>query len=86
MVVLLAFILGVSEGLVIVLARNQLGYAYSNEQEVALYTSRLMPILSASTLFDCLQCVLSGMHLVILRCTFNKYALEGLLDWEGVVC
>jgi multidrug resistance protein, MATE family len=57
---LLAFSLGVSEGLVMVLARSLLGYAYANDKQVALYTSRLMPILAASTLFDCLQCVLSG--------------------------
>lgn len=60
-VMLLAFSLGVSEGLVMVLARNLLGYAYSNEEEVAVYTAKLMPILAVCTLFDCLQCVLSGM-------------------------
>ncbi|KAJ1279026.1 hypothetical protein BS78_04G124100 [Paspalum vaginatum] len=60
-VMLLAFILGISEGLVMVLARNMLGYAYSNEEEVAFYTGRVMPILAVSTLFDCLQCVLSGV-------------------------
>lgn len=43
-----------------VLARTLLGYAYTNDKEVAMYTARLMPILAASTLFDCLQCVLSG--------------------------
>ncbi|WVZ76806.1 hypothetical protein U9M48_024738 [Paspalum notatum var. saurae] len=60
-VILLAFILGISEGLVMVLARNMLGYVYSNKQEVAFYTGRVMPILAVSTLFDCLQCVLSGV-------------------------
>ncbi|KAF8670142.1 hypothetical protein HU200_050896 [Digitaria exilis] len=60
-VMLLAFSLGVSEGLVMVLARNLLGYAYSNEEEVAVYTAKLMPILAVCTLFDCLQCVLSGV-------------------------
>lgn len=60
-VMLLAFSLGVSEGLVMVLARRLLGYAYANDKQVALYTARLMPILAASTLFDCLQCVLSGV-------------------------
>ncbi|OEL16003.1 Protein DETOXIFICATION 16 [Dichanthelium oligosanthes] len=60
-VMLLAFSLGVSEGLVMVLARNLLGYAYSNEEEVAMYTARLMPFLALCTLFDCLQCVLSGV-------------------------
>ncbi|CAN6244023.1 unnamed protein product [Urochloa humidicola] len=60
-VILIAFSLGVSEGLVMVLARNLLGYAYSNEKEVAMYTARLMPILAVCTLFDCLQCALSGV-------------------------
>lgn len=60
-VMLIAFSLGISEGLVMVLARKLLGYAYSNEKEVAMYTARLMPILAVSTLFDCLQCVLSGI-------------------------
>ncbi|CAL5058723.1 unnamed protein product [Urochloa decumbens] len=60
-VILIAFSLGISEGLVMVLARNLLGYAYSNEKEVTMYTARLMPILAVCTLFDCLQCVLSGV-------------------------
>lgn len=64
-VMLLAFSLGVSEGLVMVLARSLLGYAYTNDEEVALYTARLMPILAACTLLDCLQCVLSGTSQVI---------------------
>ena len=62
---LLALSLGVSEGLVMVLARSLLGYAYTNDKEVALYTARLMPILAACTLLDCLQCVLSGTSQVI---------------------
>uniref|UniRef100_A0A0A9GXD9 Protein DETOXIFICATION n=1 Tax=Arundo donax TaxID=35708 RepID=A0A0A9GXD9_ARUDO len=60
-VMLLAFSLGVSEGLVMVLVRNLLGYAYSSEKEVASYTARMMPILTVSFLFDSLQCVLSGV-------------------------
>jgi len=60
-VILLAISLGVCEGLVMVLARNLLGYAYSNEDEVASYTAKLTPILAVCTLFDSLQCVLSGM-------------------------
>jgi MATE family multidrug resistance protein len=60
-VILLAISLGVCEGLFMVLARNLLGYAYSNEKEVALYTAKLTPILAVCTLFDSLQCVLSGM-------------------------
>ncbi|XP_021314903.1 protein DETOXIFICATION 16 isoform X3 [Sorghum bicolor] len=66
-VMLLAFSLGVSEGLVMVLARTLLGYAYTNDKEVVLYTARLMPILAACTLLDCLQCVLSGTITSVVR-------------------
>jgi MATE family multidrug resistance protein len=58
-VVLLALAVGVSEGLVMVLVRNLWGYAYSNEEEVARYTARMMPILAVSIVFDGLQSVLS---------------------------
>ncbi|KAL6877514.1 hypothetical protein ACP4OV_012729 [Aristida adscensionis] len=58
---LLAFSLGASEGLVMVLLRNLLGEAYSNEKKVALYTARMMPILAVCTLFDNIECVLSGV-------------------------
>ncbi|KAK8462015.1 hypothetical protein SEVIR_1G130200v4 [Setaria viridis] len=60
-VVLLALAVGMSEGLVMVLVRNLWGYAYSNEEEVARYTARMMPILAMSIVFDGLQCVLSGV-------------------------
>ncbi|CAL5022496.1 unnamed protein product [Urochloa decumbens] len=60
-VVLLALAVGVSEGLAMVLVRNLWGYAYSNEEEVARYVARMMPILAVSIVFDGLQCVLSGV-------------------------
>ncbi|CAL4969903.1 unnamed protein product [Urochloa decumbens] len=60
-VVVLALAVGVSEGLVMVLVRNLWGYAYSNEEEVARYVARMMPILAVSIVFDGLQCVLSGV-------------------------
>ncbi|KAL6629508.1 hypothetical protein ACP70R_029273 [Stipagrostis hirtigluma subsp. patula] len=60
-VMLLAFSLGVSEGLVMVLVRNLLGYAYSNDEEVTSYTARVMPILAVSTVFDSMECVLAGV-------------------------
>ncbi|KAL6877619.1 hypothetical protein ACP4OV_012834 [Aristida adscensionis] len=60
-VVLLALAVGVSEGLLMVAVRNLWGYAYTNEEEVARYTARMMPILAVSVLFDGLQCVLSGV-------------------------
>lgn len=59
-VVLLALIVGMSEGLVIVLVRNLWGYAYSNEEEVTRYTARMMPVLAMSVMLDGQQCVLSG--------------------------
>jgi MATE family multidrug resistance protein len=45
--------------------RNVWGYAYSNEQEVAAYIARMMPVLAVSILFDGLQGILSGSHLQI---------------------
>ena len=59
-VVLLALIVGMSEGLVIVLVRDLWGYAYSNEEEVTRYTARMMPVLAVSVMLDGQQCVLSG--------------------------
>lgn len=58
----LAFLVGASEGLMMFLVRNLWGYAYSNEEEVAGYTARMMPILAMSILFDAPQCVLSGTN------------------------
>ncbi|KAL6853629.1 hypothetical protein ACP4OV_019658 [Aristida adscensionis] len=60
-VMLLALSLGVSEGLVLVLVRRLLGYAYSNAEEVASYTARMMPVLAVCILFDSMECVLSGV-------------------------
>ncbi|BAH94782.1 Os10g0190900, partial [Oryza sativa Japonica Group] len=60
-VMLLAFLVGTSEGLVMVIVRNLWGYAYSNEEEVADYIAKMMPILAVSILFDAIQCVLSGV-------------------------
>ncbi|PVH66041.1 hypothetical protein PAHAL_1G132800 [Panicum hallii] len=60
-VMFLAFSVCVSEGLAMVLVRNILGYAYSNDDEVAKYTARLMPALAVCILFDGLQNVLSGV-------------------------
>ncbi|KAL6646847.1 hypothetical protein ACP70R_015541 [Stipagrostis hirtigluma subsp. patula] len=51
----------VSEGLVMVLARNLLGYAYTNDEEVVKYTAKMMPILAVSFLFQGLESVLSGV-------------------------
>jgi MATE family multidrug resistance protein len=59
---MLALAVGASEGLLMLLVRNVWGYAYSNEQEVAAYIARMMPVLAVSILFDGLQGVLSGSH------------------------
>ncbi|GJN19608.1 hypothetical protein PR202_gb06902 [Eleusine coracana subsp. coracana] len=59
-VLFLAISVCVSEGLAMVLARNLLGYVYSNDEEVAKYAARVMPVLAVALLFDGLQNVLSG--------------------------
>lgn len=51
---------GILVGIVLILIRNILGYAYSNEVEVVRYVAIMMPILAASNFADGLQCVLSG--------------------------
>ncbi|KAL6640348.1 hypothetical protein ACP70R_022197 [Stipagrostis hirtigluma subsp. patula] len=60
-VLLLAIAVGMSEGLVMLAVRNLWGYTYSNEEEVARYVARMMPILAVSIVFDGFQCVLSGV-------------------------
>jgi MATE family multidrug resistance protein len=59
-VMVLAIVVGILIGLAMILVRNLWGYAYSNEEEVVKYISKMMPILAVSLLFDCVQCVLSG--------------------------
>lgn len=58
---LLALAVGASQGLAMFLLRNVWGYAYSNDEQVAGYIARMMPILAISIVFDSLQCVLSGV-------------------------
>jgi multidrug resistance protein, MATE family len=58
----LAIVVGILIGLVMILVRNLWGYAYSTEEEVVKYISKMMPILAVSFLFDCVQCVLSGKY------------------------
>jgi multidrug resistance protein, MATE family len=70
-VVALAVLVGLSEGLVVFLSRNVLGYAYSSGKEVGLYTARMMPILAVSTLFDSIQGALSGKY------TSNDLTMDG---------
>jgi len=57
----LAIVVGILIGLAMILVRNLWGYAYSTEEEVVKYISKMMPILAVSFLFDCVQCVLSGV-------------------------
>jgi MATE family multidrug resistance protein len=58
----LALLVGILVGLVMVLARNLWGYAYSSEEEVVEYIARMMPILAVAFVFDDLQGVLSGKY------------------------
>jgi MATE family multidrug resistance protein len=60
-VMVLATVIGVLIGVAMILVRNLLGHAYSNEAEVVKYISKMMRILAASFFLDCLQCVLSGI-------------------------
>ncbi|KAK8324758.1 hypothetical protein V6Z12_A11G004500 [Gossypium hirsutum] len=47
-------------GSILMLIRNILGYAYSNEVEVVKYVAALLPLVAISNLLDSLQCILSG--------------------------
>ncbi|KAK3156631.1 hypothetical protein QOZ80_2AG0109810 [Eleusine coracana subsp. coracana] len=60
-VMLLGFSVSASEGIVLLLVRDLLGYAYSDDEEVASYTARLMPVLAVQILIDGLQSILSGI-------------------------
>lgn len=53
--------LGILVGSVLILIRNILGYAYSNNIQVVEYVSSMMPILALSNFLDGLQAVLSGL-------------------------
>ncbi|CAN6231345.1 unnamed protein product [Urochloa humidicola] len=66
---LLAFCIGMLQGLVVVLLRNILGHAYSNNKEVIKYTARMLPFIAASIMLDCQQSVLSG---VVRGCGWQK--------------
>ncbi|PPR81989.1 hypothetical protein GOBAR_AA38720 [Gossypium barbadense] len=46
-------------GSILMLIRNILGYAYSNEVEVVKYVAALLPLVAISNLLDSLQCILS---------------------------
>nr|XP_043629015.1 protein DETOXIFICATION 16-like [Erigeron canadensis] len=59
-VVVVAVIVGIVVGSVLILIRNVLGYAFSNEVEVVHYVATMLPIIAASNFLDGLQCVLSG--------------------------
>ncbi|XP_071676141.1 protein DETOXIFICATION 16-like isoform X2 [Lolium perenne] len=60
-VILLAFLVGTSEGLLLILVRHLWGHAYSKDQEVVASVAKMMLILAPSVLFDGLQYVLSGI-------------------------
>lgn len=60
-VLCLAISEGILVGTVLVLIRNILGYAYSNEEEVVKYVAVMMPMIALSHFLDALQGVLSGV-------------------------
>ncbi|PON82289.1 Multi antimicrobial extrusion protein [Trema orientale] len=60
-VLVMAISQGILMGLVLMMARDTLAYAFSNEIQVVKYVSKLMPILAIANVLDGLQCVLSGI-------------------------
>ncbi|KAH7528651.1 hypothetical protein FEM48_Zijuj05G0094700 [Ziziphus jujuba var. spinosa] len=52
---------GVVVGVVLILTRKALGYAYSSEIEVVKYVEALIPILATANFVDGIQCGLSGI-------------------------
>ncbi|KAF8752710.1 hypothetical protein HU200_011895 [Digitaria exilis] len=66
---LLAFCVGMFQGLLVLLLRNILGHAYSNDMEVIKYTRRMLPLVAASIMLDCQQTALSG---VVRGCGWQK--------------
>ncbi|KAK1280277.1 MATE efflux family protein 5 [Acorus gramineus] len=59
-VVSMAIIIGIIDGLAMILVGGIWGYSYSNEEEVVKYVAVMMPILATSNFLDGIQCVLSG--------------------------
>ncbi|KAL6877515.1 hypothetical protein ACP4OV_012730 [Aristida adscensionis] len=57
-VIFLALSVSASEGLAMLLARNLLGYAYSDDEQVVMYTARVVPVLAVSMVFHGLESVL----------------------------
>ncbi|KAL6878249.1 hypothetical protein ACP4OV_012419 [Aristida adscensionis] len=82
-VLLLALSVGVLEGLVMVLVRNLWGYAYTRDAQVAGHVARMMPVLAASIMLDCVQCVLSG---VVRGCGRQKVGAVTNLAAYYLVC
>ncbi|XBI14217.1 hypothetical protein VPH35_140833 [Triticum aestivum] len=68
-IMVLGVVSSISVALAIVLVRNIWGYAYSNDNEVVEYISRIMPIIAVAFLFDDMQCVLSE---IVRGCGFQK--------------
>ncbi|KEH26665.1 putative multi antimicrobial extrusion protein [Medicago truncatula] len=76
-VVVIAIIEGILVGAVIILIRNILGYAYSNEEEVVKYVATMLPIIAVSNFLDGLQCVLSGTVRGVGRQNIGAYVNLG---------
>ncbi|TVU32472.1 hypothetical protein EJB05_24203, partial [Eragrostis curvula] len=83
--VFLVFSVCIPEGLVIVLARNLLGYMYSNNEEVATYTARVMPVVAVAILFDGLQSVLSASSIPSFIYCSSTSSQHDLLGQESKI-
>lgn len=57
---------GAAMGLITILVRKVWGCLYSNEEEVVKYITTMMPVLAISNFMDGIQCVLSGLKLLIV--------------------
>ncbi|TVT99750.1 hypothetical protein EJB05_54865, partial [Eragrostis curvula] len=75
-VMLLAFSISFFVALVLVLSRNRLGYLYTNVEEVALYSSKIMPILASCFFLDSMQCVLAGIYRDMIYMAINTYVVR----------
>lgn len=84
-------VLGVSQGILVALAlvlmRNVLGYAYSNDASVIRYVSTMVPILAASNIIDGIQCVLSGFfshNLEYISSTYTHNDIYRLISLDDL--
>ncbi|PKA63497.1 MATE efflux family protein DTX1 [Apostasia shenzhenica] len=62
-------VLAISEGLIVgvimILTRNKLGRAYSNDREVVRNVAAMMPLIALSHFINTIQCVFSGIFIFV---------------------